>query len=452
MKIITFFILIGFFSIGIVVASERTSHEIAPSVLRNTHRSMQTAGFWIHAHANPLQVVLDAKQILLFNKSIQENLKLTKDVFNVLPGFNVDKLTQGFLKTINELSQKDYFTKSGTRDSKLYLDQIRLNMHISGVVSGMVPRYGLVVHYADVRFLPGDEPLYESAGDVDFDQLQNSSLDVGTPVAILHQSLDKKWYYVFSPLADGWVQAERVAIGDIKKIKEFVNAQDFVVAVSAKGDIFFNEAKTTHHDYVRMGTRLPFTQDEEGRRIVQMPTFDQDHKLLIVNGFVNSDEFHTGYLPYTPQNVLTQAFKMINQPYGWGGKYGEQDCSAFLVEVFSTVGIILPRDSKNQSQVGKILAELKPNLKEDERLKSFEEAAGGITVLSMKGHIMLYLGSVNKRPFAIHSVWAYREREGNKDVPKVINRVVVSDLSLGEGSLKGSLLKRLSKIIMIQNP
>jgi hypothetical protein len=452
MKISASIFLVGFLSFGIVVAAEQKTHDIAPRVLNNTHRAMQTAGFWIHAHANASQVILNAKQISSLNKNIQEDLVLTKDVFNVLPGFNADQLTQGFLRTIHELSQKDYFTASGARDSAPYLDHARLNMYISGVVAGMVPRYGLVVHYADVRFLPSDVPLYESAGDVDFDQMQNSSLDVGTPVAILHQSLDKKWYYVLSPIADGWVQADRVAIGDVKRIKDYVNAQDFVVAVAAKADIFLNDAKTVHHDYVRMGTRLPFIQDEEGHKRVQIPTLDHDHKLFIVNSFVHADEFHPGYLPYTPQNILTQAFKMINQPYGWGGMNGEQDCSAFLVEVFGTVGIILPRDSKNQAQVGKVLAAFKPNQKEEERLKSFEEATGGKTVLSMKGHIMLYLGSIEKRPYAIHSVWAYRERDGDRDVPKVINRVVVSDLSLGEGSQKGSLLKRLTKIIAIQNP
>ncbi len=42
---------------------------------------------------------------------------------------------------------------------------------------------------------------------------------------------------------------------------------------------------------------------------------------------------------------------MLNQPYGWGDMYGEQDCSRFLQMVFATVGIMLPRDSKDQAQV-----------------------------------------------------------------------------------------------------
>ncbi len=42
---------------------------------------------------------------------------------------------------------------------------------------------------------------------------------------------------------------------------------------------------------------------------------------------------------------------MLNQPYGWGDMYGEQDCSRFLQMVFATVGISLPRDSKDQAQV-----------------------------------------------------------------------------------------------------
>jgi hypothetical protein len=130
--------------------------------------------------------------------------------------------------------------------------------------------------------------------------------------------------------------------------------------------------------------------------------------------------------------------------------HGEQDCSAFLDEVFAVMGIILPRDSKDQAQTGQMLAQFEEKTLGPQKIEAFGGVLGGITLLPMKGHIMLYLGMVDERPYAIHAVWAYRERKGDKDVPRVMNRVVVSDLSLGEGSQKGSLLKRLSKIVEIK--
>lgn len=68
----------------------------------------------------------------------------------------------------------------------------------------------------------------------------------------------------------------------------------------------------------------------------------------------------------------------------------------------------------------------------------------------MKGHIMLFLGGIDGRVFAIHSTWAYRDRVFFMKRLHRVGRVVVSDLSLGEGGDKGSLLDRLRIITLIQ--
>ncbi|MBN2398363.1 MAG: hypothetical protein JXI32_08275, partial [Deltaproteobacteria bacterium] len=52
-------------------------------------------------------------------------------------------------------------------------------------------------------------------------------------------------------------------------------------------------------------------------------------------------------------------------------------------------------------------------------------------------------------PYAIHSTWGYREPAWWRDRVRVINRVAVTSLSLGEGSHKGSYLDRLRSIRVI---
>ena len=112
---------------------------------------------------------------------------------------------------------------------------------------------------------------------------------------------------------------------------------------------------------------------------------------------------------------------------------------------FATVGIELPRDSRDQIQVGTRLIEWDAGAPgADKTLVLTDFAVGGITILRMKGHILLYLGTLDGRVYAIHSVWAYREPGFGKDDVFVLNRIVVSDLSLGEGSRRGSLLDRLN--------
>jgi hypothetical protein len=132
---------------------------------------------------------------------------------------------------------------------------------------------------------------------------------------------------------------------------------------------------------------------------VKIPTRNLDGALSEVTGYLKKDQICIGFLPYTPRNMVDQAFKMLNSPYGWGGMYAEQDCSSLIQEVFSTVGIVMPRNSDQQSMVGILAAGFSDKENPDVKLPALQRtAAPGITTLYMKGHIMLYLGLVQGRP------------------------------------------------------
>lgn len=447
---VIFFVLSLLFVSSQFVAAEEKSFFAAPSQLPDTTREMNTAGYWINIHPSPDQVILSPEQIKTFNMHIQQDLRLTKDIFAATSHFKTESLIDVLEKTLKDFTDKGFYSLSGARDNRDFIEVARRNMNLGGVILGIQPRYGLIIHQASVRFFPTDEGLYETNGDIDFDQLQNSSLDVGTPVAIVHQSADKQWFYVFTALADGWIKADHVAIGDMKTVQDYANEEKFVVITKPKADIYLDEERHSFDDNVRMGVRLPLVDQANGAFKVLVPTLDKDKKLTIASGFLNQEDANEGFLPYTPRTILNQAFGMINQPYGWGGVRGEQDCSAFMDEVFATVGVILPRDSKDQAMVGKNLAEFDEQSTIEIKQLAFKDAVVGSVLLPMKGHIMLYLGKVDDKPYAIHAVWAYRERKGDRDVPRVINRVVVSSLFLGESSRKGSLLKRLTKIVAVK--
>ena len=125
---------------------------------------------------------------------------------------------------------------------------------------------------------------------------------------------------------------------------------------------------------------------------------------------VKTRDVHKGYLPYTQEHILSQAFKFLHTPYGWGGMYGEQDCSKFIQEVYATVGIRLPRNSTSQSNVGESKLELEGLSKKSKHtlLKAMGMAGGSI--LHLKGHITLYLGEYKGEPYIIHTVWGSSSR------------------------------------------
>ena len=319
-------------------------------------------------------------------------------------------------------------------------------MNLTSIPAVLEPQFGFIVHYADQRFLPTRDGLYAKAFDVDFDELQNNALDVATPVVIVHKSFDDNWYYTIAPTSEGWIEKEKIALCGREKFEGYLKNTAWAVALRPKVDIFSSENLMGYYDHVQMGTRLPL-KDKSGKDAlaVTIPTRRVDGQVSFTTAFLDPKEVQKGVLPYTARNVLAQAFLMLNQPYGWGGMYGEQDCSRFLQMVFATVGIDLPRDSKNQAKVGKLLAEFSEKTNEKPRLK-FLSQAPSLSILTLKGHIMLYLGMVENRPYAIHAVWAFREPGEGGDVVRVINRVVFSDLFLGDGSQKGSLLERLTGI------
>ena len=127
--------------------------------------------------------------------------------------------------------------------------------------------------------------------------------------------------------------------------------------------------------------------------------------------------------------------------------YGEQDCSRFIQEIMATVGIRMPRNSFHQARVGEKIGDFSRSTDTPSRYKTLMlHAQGGATLLYLKGHIMLYLGQVNNRHYAIHSTYAYRIPFGSMEQIIRVNRVAVSDLSLGLGSKKGSLADRLISI------
>jgi len=446
-KFVVIFVLL--FLSSRVLAQERINYE-APSLIGHSQRLMKTAGFWIGHHPSPDTVIMSPDAIDQFNTRLRVDNKLTKDIFTLIQDQKTESLLDDLQKTLSDIIAKEYYTAAGVRDDQDFMDDVKHNMNLSGVVVGVAPRYGLVVHYASQRFLPTKQGLYEEKNDYDFDQLQNSALDVGTPVAVVHTSADGLWYYTLTAISDGWVEAKNIALGDVNQVKQFAEDRDFGVVIKPKADIFLNEDMTDYYDYVRMGMRLPLSGVDAGRVTVNVPVMGADGTLTVQEGYMNAEDVSTGFLPFTARNIYKQALMMLNQPYGWGDMYGEQDCSRFLQMVFATVGIDLPRDSWAQAQVSNSAVDFDEKNNDGIKIAAIAKATGANTLLAMRGHIMLYLGTVDGKPYVIHDTTGYKKIEDQKEINYAIDRVIISDLSLGQGTQKGSLLRRLTRTVTIE--
>jgi len=446
-------ILLLFLAIVIIsgCATKEKLYYAAPTLLPETKRVMKTAGFWTGRNPCPDRTILDREGIDTLNLYVRDDLGLTHDITQLPSPFPGKEMTEKREEILAYYGGKRLYREDGsTLTSRLYKELIA-NMNFGSVPSGIDIQYGLVVRYTDQRVFPTGEAVYAKPRDIDFDEFQNSALDIGTPVAVMHTSLDGKWYYVKDQLNSGWVPVENVALCSLDELKNFSSGTSFAVVIKPKGEIFLDLNMTVYYDYARMGAKFPLLEKEDsGIARIALPFRKEDGTLLKKVGYIRGEDVHKGYLSYIPRNIIRQAFELLNAPYGWGGMYGEQDCSRFVQEVFATVGISLPRNSSKQSQVGILIGKLADTADETTRLDLLsQEAIGGCTLLYMRGHIMLFLGMVRDRPYAIHTPWAYRQKEWWGDRIRLINRVVVTDLSLGKGSKKGSFLERLCSIRLI---
>lgn len=155
--------------------------------------------------------------------------------------------------------------------------------------------------------------------------------------------------------------------------------------------------------------------------------------------------------PLTRRAVLQEAFARLGRPYGWGGQDAGLDCSRFVMDIFASFGLELPRNSGHQAHAGTYRIDVSSVQDPAERLRYIDAAhEKGVVLLQMPGHIMLYLGrDARSTPMAIHAAYDYLEPcEGEGDAARLIRKVAVSDLSLGEHTARGSYLARITSVVL----
>ena len=444
-----------FLNILIYIFTGCLNHEVvydsAPTMLPETDRNMKTAGFWISRYKTPDQIILTEEGINQFNLSIQKQITSVKNITEFGSTYPGEKLRSQLKTIFNEIKKIKLYQSDGKIASEKFYEGIIKNINLNDIPENINVEFGFVIHYTNQRGFPTNDLLNDIPRELFFDSLQFNALDVSTPVAILHESLDEKWFFVSGPISDGWVEKENIVTCSKDYLINYFTTKDYIVITNAKSEIFTNRNLTEYYDYVKMGTKIPLLDKTDTDIFkIKLPNKDENGNFVEKEAFIQKKQANKGYLSYTPRNIIKQAFELLNTPYGWGDMFGEQDCSKFLCEIFATVGIILPRNSSSQAKIGIPVSKFNKETTDDYKIDIIKQnGIPGVTLLRLPGHIMLYLGTYNEKPYVIHSIWAYRENMNLKDNIFLINKVTVSTLSLGKNSKKGSLLTRLNIIANI---
>ena len=386
---------------------------------------------WISNNDAGDRIILDGEQIGVFNRKIREaNLDVT-DMKTLPSSVSVKE----FLPWItNTWAMRDTVYRNGKELTRSEKQAIHANLNLNALPpenESVVVRYGVTVRHALIRNLPLADGLFDTAEDVYYDNVQDSVLEAGEPVIILHESADKKYYYVRLYNLFGWIAQEDVAACTREQWLKYADPRDFLVVT---GKSFYTRVNGENIFHL-MGAKLLLLQEKKNRRQVLLPYKDSRTGLLKEKPvwILKNENLHHGYLPYTSNQVIRQAFKFYGSIYGWGGAMKSVDCSSLVGSVYRTMGLDLPR---NTSKLVRMPGETVDftNLTGEDRLAAFKYLKPGSPV-SIKGHIMIYLGMADGKPYVIHSSSSYY-----KDGQKIyVRRVLVSDLELGRKSGKSFL-------------
>lgn len=293
-------------------------------------------------------------------------------------------------------------------------------------------RPAIVLRRTDLRLLPTRRPFFLDptlpGEGFPFDQLQMSSVAPGTPVRELLASRDGAWVLLEAPFAWGWAPAADVAPVDAAFIDRWENGplavvlEDDTPAVRTDGRTLL---------LAGMGTLLPSLGGDGRAHRVLLPAADAAGAGVIVEGGVPATAAALFPLAPAGDTVALLAGRLIGQAYGWGGDFGNRDCSAMTRDLMTPFGIWLPRHSADQAKAGVYvpLGELPPA---DRERIILERGVPWFTLVWVRGHIMLYVGRRQGRALVLHNLWGLRTRDWwEREGRLVIGRTVITTLQPG---------------------
>lgn len=371
------------------------------------------------------------KSIFLYNKNLYEKDSSYYDSFRtkVVNTKGIDKLDLSYFDKINNYSLKTKLSKETIeRNNQVLLNSGKLidiskyndfnavkkqmtlqekayslkneaaskNMNTASFTSLKNKSYAVAIRRCNLRRIADDSPLYVKGLDVN----QETEIKPWTELMLVHQSLDKKYYYALTERYMGWVKASNIAFSDHNTISYYINAPSKVV-VSAY-DIKINNVKCD------MGTTLPYIFDNDDSYTVEMPLKDMNGNLYTGDFSVSKNSSDKAYLPLSDYTLMEQAFKYLGKPYSFGGYNESTDCSGFVSNVYSVFNVKLPRNSGDMEliNIGKKTS-LKGMSPKEKKEKLLSSSIGSLVFTD--GHVMMYIGKDSQNePMLIHMHGKYK--------------------------------------------
>ena len=386
------------------VSGEQNSYNL-------TWGEMQSADFWIALAEDPQAVRMTAAEITAYNAAIAETEGTDVEALDSWPEALTAHELKALLDHYGEMPDSGYYTPSGAL-TVAQRAEMGTNRNQEAVAAENPVRYGFVTENTVLRTFPSATPLYDSPDSWEYDKGAETAFKLWEPVLVLHTSADEQWYLVQAYDYLGWLPVADVALCDKSTWDGLrTDLRDNCLTVTAARLPLDGSFSTPAlgGTVLKMGTRLPLLASADGADnatsdncyIVQMPLRREDGTLELVSARIpRQEDVCEGFLPYTTENVLRQAFKLLGHRYGWGGTADGWDCSSICQDVFRTMGLDLPRNSSRQRQIPGCIDT--SAFRSDQKTEALSALLPG-AMLELPGHQTMYIGRFEGVDYVIHA-------------------------------------------------
>jgi cell wall-associated NlpC family hydrolase len=316
------------------------------------------------------------------------------------------------------------------------------SLALHAIPASQPTRFGLVTHRASLRRFPTLRQAFKRRDERELDRFQESAFFPGTPVAVVHADSTGGWVFVVGEFYSAWIPAEAVATGERATVLDYARRDPCLIVTGAQiRTAHTNELPAVSELVLDMGVRVPRIEHWPTDRavngqlpgdgqVIELPLRGSAGELHIVPALLPAGaDVNAAPLDYTRSVLIHQAFKFLGERYGWGHAHGARDCSGFVSEVYRSVGIELPRNSRDQaaSEAFDRLA-FEPGTKHSARVAALKRLQAGDLVF-VPGHVMMVLGQTREGPWVIHDTHQPRMKSSDGVLrPLPANGVVVTPL------------------------
>ena len=423
--------------------TERSNFSAAPPhAVVGVSDAQLDADFWIRRAPNASRTVLDARTVAEQNARLLKLDPSARDMEALPPTLSAQQV-RTWIESLSNTPQRDMFDASGRRLERADYDALIDSIALEHIPATQNTRLGLVVRRADLRTFPSMLSGFTSAESQNVDRFQETALFPGTPVAMVHESRDGKWWFVVSSLYTAWVEKRFVAAGSAQQVFGYTRKSPYLVVTGATARTVFTPTRPSVSELqLDMGVRVPVLADwlpseaVNGQHpytahVIELPERAADGSLAFTPALLpRTADTADDYLPLTRANLLDQGFKFLGERYGWGHSNNARDCSGFVSEVYRSFGVQLPRNTRDQS-VSPALNRITFTDADDHerRMAVLRELHVG-DLIYIPGHVMMVIGFDQDMPYVIHDTTGISYLDEKGDIRRVtLNGVSVTPIT-----------------------